>query len=122
VETLTYEEMQEVLTECADALPPEIYEDLNGGIVLLPDVKPCEDPPGKGLLRCGEYIFDPHGLGRYIILYYGSIVRCYAGLSREELTDRVRKVLFHELTHHLEHRAGDRTLEIQDETDLLPYR
>ncbi|MDR3209658.1 MAG: metallopeptidase family protein [Oscillospiraceae bacterium] len=119
---MTYEEMQEILSECADALPPQIYEDLNGGILLLPDVKVCDDPPGKGLLRCGEYIYDPAGLGRYIIIYYGSILRCFADLPKRELAEQVKKVLFHELTHHLENLAGDRSLELQDEIDLLPYR
>lgn len=33
------EEVQLILDEIAEELPPEIYKDLNGGIILLPQVK-----------------------------------------------------------------------------------
>lgn len=35
----TIEEVQIILDEIAEELPAEIYKDLNGGIVLLPQVK-----------------------------------------------------------------------------------
>lgn len=35
----TIEETNEMLDEIADSLPFELYRDLNGGIVLLPEEK-----------------------------------------------------------------------------------
>jgi hypothetical protein len=50
-------------------------------------------------------------LGRYIAIYYGSFLRVYGHLGREELKDELKKTLKHEFLHHLEAMAGARDLE-----------
>ena len=40
---VTFEQASEMLDEACEALPQEIFKDLNGGVNLLPDVKKGED-------------------------------------------------------------------------------
>ncbi len=119
--TLSYEQMQAILDELADELPEEVYTDLNGGILLSPDKKIHPESVRSDLIICGEYTYDPHGLGRYIVLYYQSLCAVYGHLSEAGQRQKLKEVLHHELTHHLEHMAGDKSLERQDERDLADY-
>ena len=112
--------------QCADTqaeeFPPEFYEELNGGISLLPEAK--EDPEGEPgeLYIMGEYCNDM--MGKYINLYYGS----FAALARledwteEDWEDELYTTLAHEFTHHIEGRAGERGLEIKDEQFMEEFR
>ena len=111
---LTYEETQEALNHQIDALPPGIFKGLNCGVALLPDT--VYDT--NGLLILGQYHVEPHGLGRYVTIHYGSLWAAYGYLEPEEFTKKLKDVLHHELTHHLEHLAGDRSLEKQDAQDV----
>lgn len=119
---MAFEEMQQVLTEIADSLPQAIYRELNGGIILLPEYKLHPEGVQDNLYILGEYHFEPRGFGRYITIYYGSLCRAHGHLPREEQVQRLRVVLHHELTHHLEHLAGDKSLEVQDAAELARYR
>ena len=119
---MTFEMAQEALTLFADALPPGIYDGLNGGIILLPDTKQHPESIDGSLYILGEYHHEPYGLGRYITVYYGSFMRTFGGATLEIQHEKLREVLYHELTHHLEHLAGDRSLDKQDEADLQDYR
>ena len=49
------EEVQIILDEIAEELPPEIYKDLNGGIILLPQVKYHKKSVDNDLYVMGEY-------------------------------------------------------------------
>lgn len=118
---LTFEEAYQALNEISDTIPQEIYRHLNGGIILLPDIKLHPKSRGNGLYTLGEYHFEPNGFGRYITLYYGSFCRTYGYLSNEAFRKKLMEVLYHELTHHLEHLAGDKTLEIKDHEDIARY-
>ena len=118
---LTFEEAQEALTEFADRLPPEIYDGLGGGMILSPDTVPHPQGRGSDLYILGEYHNDPLGLGRYIVLYYGSFCRVHGHSSREVWLRELERVLHHELVHHLESLAGDCSLEIQDARDMADY-
>jgi len=111
---LNFEETQEALNQQIDALPPGIYKDLNCGVVLIPDTM----YDANGLLILGQYHVDPYGLGRYVTIHYGSLVAAYGYLSAEGFVEKLRDTLHHELTHHLESLAGDRTLEIKDRQDI----
>jgi len=110
---LDFEEARDYLTELADDLPRGIFDRLNGGIVLVPNAF----YDAAGLLILGHYHVQPMGLGRYITIYYGSFEQTYAQISPAGFKRKLKEVLYHELTHHLEHLAGDRSLEIQDEID-----
>ena len=114
---LTFEEAQEAITQIADNIPPEILKGLNCGIVLLPEIITDND----GLLVLGMYHIEPLGLGRYVTIYYGSIMEAYGYLPSPAFKEKLKDVLYHELVHHLESLAGDRSLEIQDAIDREKY-
>lgn len=110
---ITFDWAREVLTEIADALPRPIFNDLNGGVILLPDI--VHD--GDGLLILGQYHVDPMGFGRYVTINYGSLTEAYGHLPPHIFEKKLKDVLCHELLHHLESLSGERSLEIQDEID-----
>ena len=101
---LGFEEVGALLDRAAEALPREIFKDLNGGVNLIDDVRRDED----GNYIMGLYHHD--GMGRYIEIFYGSFAALYPDAEPEELERELRKTLHHELTHHIENKAGDRTL------------
>ena len=111
---LTFDQAGELLDQLAEKFPQEFYNDLNGGISLLPEAKKDPLAPEK-LYIMGEYCHDQ--MGRYINLYYGS----FAALARrerwsdEEWEEELYTTLAHEFTHHIEGLAGERGLEIKDE-------
>ena len=113
------DEINDLLDEVAAELPDGIFRGLNGGVSLVPDTKRSAADPGGGLFTLGEYCRDQ--MGRYIVLYYGSICAVHGGESREELRVSLKKLLTHELTHHMESLAGERDLEIEDEIQLGEY-
>ncbi len=117
---ITIEEMQEMLERAAEKIPQELYAELNGGIILLPDTKLHEQAISKDLYILGEY-HRSRALGRYIAIYYGSFKKVSANLSNEELEKRLEHTLKHEFTHHIESLAGERDLEIEDDVNLSNY-
>lgn len=119
---LPFEEVQDILTEIADRIPYAIYRELNGGVILLPEVKRHPKGIGGDLFILGEYHVEPVGFGRYITIYYGSFAQVHGHLPREILRDKLEEVLRHELVHHLESLAGDRSLELKDARELEHYR
>lgn len=114
---LSFEETQEALDELTAELPPEIFKNLNCGVVLTQQT--LYDDTGRLIL--GQYHYQPRGLGRYVNVHYGSMMRVYAHLRPEEFRKALKDVLYHELTHHLENMAGDRSLEITDEINKVRY-
>lgn len=114
----TIEEVQDILEGCAEKVPEDFYEGLNLGIALLPEVK--EHPESRDdLFILGEYHVSMAGSG--ISLYYGSFAEVFQHASRDRIAQELDHTLRHEFWHHLEHRAGERGLEIQDEKDLAAY-
>ena len=118
--TLSFDEVGDLLDEMAEEFPEEFYQELNGGISLLPEAR--EDPQGENLYIMGEYCNDM--MGKYINLYYGS----FAALAEtedwteEDWEDELYTTLSHEFTHHIEGLAGERGLEIKDELEMEQYR
>jgi len=113
------EEINEMLDEAAAELPAEVFRELNGGVSLLPGTKLSDSDPDGGLYTLGEYRRDQ--MGRYIVIYYGSVQAVHGGKSRGRMRDSLKKLLMHELTHHLESLAGERDLEVEDEKNLDDY-
>lgn len=118
---ISIDEAETMLNEIAEELPKEFFRYLNGGILLLPDVKLHPESKEGGLYIMGEY-HNEHGLGRYIVIYYGSFERIFGYLSQEAFRDKLKEVLIHEFTHHLESLAGERELEIKDAIFMEKYR
>ena len=113
----TFDEAEDFLAETIGSLPPDIIKGLNGGVILLPDTILDKD----GLIVLGLYHVQPMGLGRYITIHFGSLTKAYGHLSKRGFEKKLREVLYHELTHHLENQAGDHSLEIQDAIDKAHY-
>jgi hypothetical protein len=123
---LSFDEVDNIIDKIVNDMPGDIFKWLNGGVVLVPHEKlhPESDRGGPGgeLYILGEYNNDPRGLGRYIVIYYGSFVRLHGWQTPDRQEDELRKVINHELTHHLESLAGERDLEKQDARDLMKYK
>ena len=106
---LTIDAVNDLLDEMAEAFPPELFDGLNGGVNLLPDTRTDE----FGLLVMGMYIVDQ--TGRRVEIYYGSFAEAFGGESDETVERELDITLRHELTHHIESLAGDKSLERWDE-------
>ena len=119
---LTFDQAGELLDEMAEAFPEEFYRVLNWVILLLPEAMPDPDFPDEELYIMGEYCDDQ--MGRYINLYYGSFAALAGmeGWTDEEWEDELYTTLAHEFTHHIEGLAGERGLEVRDETFLEQFR
>ena len=115
---ITIEEAEKILDDVANGFPPEIFTELNGGIILLPDTVP--DEIGDDLYVLGEY-FSGGSLGRYIAIYYGSFVQVFGSLDAEQFKEELVITLKHELTHHLESLAGVSDLDKEDDAYLSEY-
>ncbi len=111
---VSIDEMRGLLDDLLNEIPYPIWVNLNGGIVLLPDVKlSLHSTEERPIYTMGEYHYS-HGMGRSVRLYYGSIMAVYGHLSMDEMVKQLDKILKHELTHHLESMAGERELERED--------
>lgn len=106
---VTFEEAAAMLDEAADSLPEEIFDKLNGGVNLLPARRTDE----HGLLVMGMYFVDQ--MGRHVEIYYGSFKERFAASPPERWKRELTKTLKHELTHHIENLAYDRSLERWDD-------
>ena len=114
---LSFEEAGAVLDAACDALPDGLFDALNGGVSLLPDEVQEED----GRYTLGMYHDDM--MGCWIEIFYGSIAACVEDPEDDEEFKRTLiETLHHELRHHVEGLAGDRSLEIEDEWETEEYR
>ena len=110
---LSFDQAGSILDDAVEALPEGIFENLNGGVNLVEEEKLDED--GNHIM--GLYHHD--GMGRWVEIFYGSFAAVYADAPDGEVAEELRKTLHHELTHHVENKAGDRTLERWDEEQKL---
>ena len=106
---ISFEEAGRILDEAAEALPEEIFRGLNGGVNLIPQVRRDEN----GLLVMGTYNVDQ--MGRRVEIYYGSFRVRYPDASPDKCAKALVRTLKHELRHHIENLAMDRSLERWDE-------
>ena len=115
---MTFEQAGKVLDNLVDGLPEGLLRDLNGGISLVPEAKPSS--VGDDLYTLGEY-HQGGSMGRFVTLYYGSFERLFRNRPDEAFKKQLKKTLYHELTHHVESLAGDRSLEREDERFMADY-
>lgn len=114
------DEVAELLDEIAEEIPEEFYHKLTGGIVLSEELKMHPEAVDDDLVILGQYQRGPWG--STIVIYYGSFMRLYGYLDREDLKEKLRETLLHEFTHHMEYLGGERGLEIKDEIEMEEYR
>ena len=120
---LSIDEYTILADEAALELPEGLFDELNGGINVVADEKlHKESRPNAPLYIMGTYHHEPQGLGRYIVLYYGSFIKVYPNVAFENARTIIRDILYHELTHHIESLAGDYSLEIEDAKNISEYR
>ena len=82
---VSQEEFLEMLEKIADEMPREFFQELNSGILLMPEAKIHPDSdPRKLLWIMGEYRISPT-LGRSICIYYGSFEKLHGDLDKEAL-------------------------------------
>ena len=116
---LSFDEVGEILDGLAEKIPQPFFQELNGGVLLLPEE--CPDPEnGPDLYILGEYCVDE--LGRYINIYYGSFAALFFDEPREVWEEELETTLRHEFTHHVEALAGERSLDRKDEAYLIEYK
>jgi hypothetical protein len=65
-----------MLDEAAGKIPKEIYDRLNGGVVLSPETKIHPEAKNEDLYILGEY-HNSSMMGRYVIIYGGSFQKLY---------------------------------------------
>lgn len=117
---MNIEQVQNELEMLYDTLPEIIFSELNGGILLLPEAKTNPRAGGKYYIL-GEYCTDGV-MGRYIKIYHGSFEAVLGEAKEDAWKSKIKQVLLHELTHHLESLAGENDLEKEDEKLLASLR
>lgn len=116
---LTIDEVNEILDEVYSEFPEPLFNGLNGGVLLLEDEVPDREA-GDDVYVMGEYCWDE--MGRYINIYYGSFAALLFDEPRQVWVDELRTTLRHELTHHVEGLAGERSLEYKDSAQLAQFK
>ncbi len=116
---LSIDEVYDILDEVYAEFPEPLFDGLNGGVLLLEDELP-DSEAGPDVYIMGEYCHDE--MGRYINIYYGSFAALLFDEPREVWVEELRTTLRHELTHHVEGLAGERSLEYKDSAQLEQFR
>ena len=117
---VSFDEVGEMLEDISLSLPKDFFKELNGGINLLPDTRLHPESIGGDLFIMGEYCHN--NLGRYINIYYGSVMMVHAHLSPDRLKIVLEQILKHEFVHHLEALAGEKDLKIIDDIRIEEYK
>lgn len=115
----TIDDVHRVLEEISSSLPESLFEELNGGIVLLDEISYHDKSIDNSLLVLGNYV--RFGVRRQINIFYKSIKQAFPMMSEEMLNKKLTEILTHELQHHTEFRARLRDLEIEDEININKY-
>lgn len=117
---ISIDRMHEILDELAAELPRAFFRDLNGGILLLDEIKMHPERRADDLYIMGQYIRSA-SMGKYIAIYYGSMCAVYGQLSEDDMRVELRHVLRHEFRHHIEGLAGEDGLEREDAEEMRKY-
>ena len=118
---LSIDDFEKLANELYDAIPPQFLKGLSGGIIISEEAEQ-RDPDLPDVYILGEYVEDPYGLGRYVVLYYGSFAALFADEPLEVWEDELWETMLHEIRHHIESLAGVNDLDIEDEIHLAEFR
>ncbi len=110
-----------MLDDIAAEFPIEFFKELNGGIILLPETKRHKKSIGNDLFILGNYNRGG-SMGRYITIFFGSLMRVYGHLSSEKIKEKLRNTVRHEFRHHIESLAGNDDLERIDRQYIADYQ
>ncbi|HBC92113.1 MAG TPA: hypothetical protein DCZ10_04195 [Pelotomaculum sp.] len=112
---LTFAEFESHATDLIDQIPEKFCTQLNGGFLLLPEVK----KDGEFYVM-GEYVEDDI-IGCSVILYYGSFAGLLKEAGRAEWLAELQETIRHELRHHLESLAGVEDLVLEEMAELEAF-
>ncbi len=116
----TIDRAELLLEKIIDQMPEFLFKDLNGGVVLMDEIKFHPEAKNKDLLIMGKYI--RFGVRRQINIYFGSIKYVYKNLSDGDLEKILEEILVHELRHHMEYKANVKDLILEDEAFIKEYK
>lgn len=102
---VTYERFREMVSEEMDLLPPYVFDELSGGVLVEERKRLSPDSVADDLFILGYYTWS--GLGKQITLYYGSFMAVLGRGDEETYRAQIRETLRHEFRHHMETRAGE---------------
>ena len=89
---ISFEEFEELLSDAAEEIPEKYYTELNGGVSASPAWKLHPKSRGTELSVLGEYRVE-YGLGRRVVLYYGSFLHVCGGLDKTAFRARIKETL-----------------------------
>lgn len=118
---LSIDRFEQLANDLFDRIPEQFLDGLTGGIIISEETEQRdEDLPDVYIL--GEYVEDPYGLGRYIVLYYGSFAQLFADEDDAVWEEELWETMVHEIRHHIESLAGLHDLDLEDERQLAEFR
>lgn len=118
---LTLDEFQKLANELYDDIPEVLFDGLTGGIIIQEHAEQRDDDlPDVYVL--GEYVQDDFGLGRYIVLYYGSFALLFKGEPAAVWEEELWETMVHEVRHHVEALAGIEDLNVEDAEQMAEFR
>ena len=120
---LTFDEFAAIAEEETAALPPYVYDELNGGVVVDQNAYLHPARLEDDLYILGTYSSNPV-MGKQIVLYYGSFTASLGTAGEAVYRAQIRETLRHEFRHHLETRAGlfgAGTLVEEDKEKMMTY-
>ena len=117
---ITYDEFEQMVKEELSLLPDYVRQDLSGGVLIDPTAYLHPARAADDLYILGTYSRGSY-MGNQIILYYGSFMAAMGYAPRTAIQDQVRETLRHEFLHHMETKAGEKTLVEEDRDRMIKY-
>lgn len=118
---VTLDQFEELANELYERIPEKFFHGLSGGIIINEQAEQ-RDPDLPDVYVLGEYVEDDYGLGRYIVLYYGSFAALFGDEPTSVWQEELWETMIHEIRHHIESLAGIDDLEKEDELELAEFR
>ncbi len=116
---MTFDEFERIAYEMFDEIPTEYREGL-AGLVVKPEAP--EHPELEEIWTLGECITEgapvdfpgPDDLRSFVVLYHGSFERIAERSEDFDYETEIWNTITHEIRHHIEFRAEEDALEVQD--------
>ena len=117
---ITYDEFEQMVKEELSLLPDYVRQDLSGGVLIDPTAYLHPARAADDLYILGTYSRGSY-MGKQIILYYGSFMATMGYAPHTVIQNQVRETLRHEFLHHMETKAGEKTLVEEDRDRMIKY-
>jgi hypothetical protein len=102
---VTLADFERMVADATETLPASLRVHLTGGVIV--DGRTVRDRPDlRDVYTLAHYVPDPGGLGRRVVVYYGSFVRALGDVPPWTWRREIETTLRHELHHHMDDLAG----------------